>query len=75
MTGKDAPDLLLGGNGIGAGAGALAADVDDVGALLGQGETVLDGPAGVENGPPSENESGVTLTMPMIQVRRPRRNS
>ena len=51
----------------------LAADVHDVGARLEQRQAVGDG--GIRrrrSRPPSENESGVTLSTPMTQVRSPR---
>ena len=48
-----------------AGTGRLAADVEDVRALVEQLAAVGDGGLRGENSPPSENESGVTLTTPM----------
>ena len=65
-TGSDAPQLLFGGHGVRAGAGRLPADVEDLRALVDEPAAVLDGGVRVEEAPPSENESGVTLTTPMI---------
>ena len=45
--------------------GRLAAEVEDVGSGRRQLPAVGDGGCGVEEWPPSENESGVTLTTPM----------
>ena len=51
------------------GARRFAADVDDVGAFVDQLPRVRDGLRRSRNLPPSENESGVTLTTPMISGR------
>ena len=62
-----ADPLQLGGgaDGLGPRPGGLPTDVEDVGALRRQLPPVGDRPLGVRNSPPSENESGVTLTTPM----------
>ena len=46
-TGQDAPQLLLDADRVGAGAGGLAADVEDRRALGGQPAAVVDGLRGV----------------------------
>jgi len=56
----------------GAGAGALPADVDDVRAVRDELEPRSTAFAASKYRPPSENESGVTLTMPMSQARGPK---
>ena len=63
--------LLAAGQRRGARAGRLGADVEEVGAgrLHRQGE--VERAAGIERTPPSENESGVTLSTPMTSVRAP----
>jgi len=61
---NDAPDLLLGRNGIGAGAGAFPPDVDDVGALVGQSQAVVDGPSGIEIAPAVEKGVGRDVENP-----------
>ena len=67
--GDDAPQLLRLVDPGGAGPGGLAADVDQVGALGDQVEAVLDGGLVSNHRPPSEKESGVTLTTPMTAQR------
>ena len=51
------------------GPGGFRADVDDVRALRDHAAGVLDGGAGSRKRPPSENESGVTLRMPITSGR------
>lgn len=46
--GNDAADFFLGRDGLGTGAGGLAPDVEDVGALGEETQSVLDGAAGVK---------------------------
>ena len=54
----------------GPGPGRLAADVEDVGALGRAARSpCATAPPGSNHSPPSENESGVTLTTPMTRVR------
>ncbi len=50
--GEDPADLLLFGDGKGAGPGALAADVEDVRPFAGEGERVVDGAVRVEESAP-----------------------
>ena len=65
-TGSTRRSSSSSGHGVGAGAGRLAADVEHLRALADQPAAVLHGGVRVEVAPPSENESGVTLTTPMI---------
>ena len=66
----DPAQLLVGGDPLRARPGRLAADVDDVGALGDQLQAVLDRrPRRRYHWPPSENESGVTLTTPITRQR------
>ena len=80
--GQNAVDLLLGGDGSGergslggggggAGTGGFAADIENVGAFVEQRDGMGDGGLGIEKRPPSEKESGVTLSTPMMRVRSP----
>ena len=63
-----AVELLGGGHGLGARARGRAADVEDRGALGHQLRAPCSTAAsGSRKRPPSENESGVTLTMPMTE--------
>ena len=68
-TGSTRRSSSASGTGSGARPGRLAADVDDVGALgdhaAGRGPTAA---AGSNHWPPSENESGVTLSTPITRV-------
>ena len=67
----DAPQLLLGRHRVGAGAGRLAADVEDRRALGRQpARRGRSRRRASSNAPPSENESGVTLTTPMSSYTR-----
>ena len=63
------PQLFLGADRRRAGTRRFAADVEDVGALLDQAPRMVIARLRVEKQPPSENESGVTLTTPMISGR------
>ena len=70
--GEHALALVLGRDGGGAGARRLAADVEEIGAGVDQGQRDVDGVRRVAKRPPSAKESGVTLRMPMTSVRSPR---
>ena len=61
----DARELLLDRHRLGARPRGLAADVDDVGALGTSRRPCSTAWAASSNCPPSEKESGVTLTTPM----------
>ena len=63
---QHAAQLLVQGDQLGARPRGLAADVDDRRALTHQREGLLERGVGGEELPPSENESGVTLTTPMM---------
>ena len=68
ITGTTRAQLLVGGTGSAHGAGRLAADVEDARALGGEPRGHGRSPRRASNhSPPSENESGVTLTMPMMR--------
>ena len=58
-----------------AGPGGFAADVQNFRALLGQFQRMSNGGLGFRNFPPSEKESGVTLTMPITSAGRGKTNS
>ena len=63
-TGTTRAQLQLGGHGRSARTRRFSADVNDLRALVGQAAAVRDGVLGVGHTPPSENESGVTLSAP-----------
>jgi hypothetical protein len=57
------------GDWLGAGPGALCADIDEIGSLLFIRSAASNAWTTEVNWPPSEKESGVTLRIPMIQGR------
>ncbi len=67
---RDDPAQLLGlAHRLGPRPARLPADVDHVGAGRHELEAVLNRPVAVQKRPPSENESGVTLSTPMTSGR------
>ena len=77
--GQDPLGLLGGGDRLGAGPGRLAPDVEHIRPLAASSRPCAIAASGSRKRPPSENESGVTLTMPInftagLSLRRRRRN-
>ena len=69
---QHASQFLAGVDGLGAGPRRLAANVQNVGAVGNHLQAIGDRRAGSNRRPPSANESGVTLMIPMMSVRPPR---
>ena len=68
-TGKDAPQLFVGVDRVGAGPGRLAADVEHAAPAAASARPCAIAASGSRKRPPSEKESGVTFTTPMTARR------